>query len=70
MNVKIIFIWGYLISSNKRQASNKRHPLISAAPLDIQIEISASLSFFFRLHSNKRRTSECGAFLAFLSKSI
>ena len=31
----------YRISSNKRRASNKRCPLISAAPLGI--EISASL---------------------------
>ena len=33
----------YRISSNKRRASNKRRPLISAAPLGIHIEISASL---------------------------
>ena len=32
----------YRISSNKRLASNKRYPLISAAPLGIVIEISAS----------------------------
>ena len=33
----------YHISSNKRQFSNKRCPLISAAPLGIHIEISVSL---------------------------
>ena len=33
----------YCISSNKRRASNKCRPLISAAPLGIHIEISASL---------------------------
>ena len=33
----------YRISSNKRQASIKHRPLISAAPLDIHIEISAPL---------------------------
>ena len=33
----------YRISSNKRRASNKCRPLISAAPLGIHIEISASL---------------------------
>ena len=31
----------YRISSNKRRASNKCRPLISAAPLGIHIEISA-----------------------------
>ena len=41
------------ISSNKRLASNKRCPLISASPFGIHIEISAS---------NKRRTSKCGAY--------
>ena len=35
--------WKYRISSNKRRVSNKRCPLISAAPLGIHIEISASL---------------------------
>ena len=38
--------WGdfkkYRISSNKRRASNKRRPLISAEPLGIHTEISAS----------------------------
>ena len=33
----------YRISSNKRWVSNKHRPLISAAHLDIHIEISASL---------------------------
>ena len=33
----------YRISSNKCCSSNKRRPLISAAPLGIHIEISASL---------------------------
>lgn len=33
----------YHIFSNKRQTSIKRHPLISAARLDIHIEASASL---------------------------
>ena len=33
----------YRISSNKRRASNKCRPLISAAPLGIHIETSASL---------------------------
>ena len=32
----------YHISSNKRRASNQHRPLISAAPLGIHIEISAS----------------------------
>ena len=35
--------WRYRISSNKRLASNKRSPLIRAAPLSIHIEISAFL---------------------------
>ena len=33
----------YRISSNKHRVSNKHRPLISAAPLSIHIEISASL---------------------------
>ena len=33
----------YYISSNKRRASNKCHLLVSATPLGIHIEISASL---------------------------
>ena len=32
----------YRISYKKRRASNKRRPLIGAAPLGIHIEISAS----------------------------
>ena len=32
----------YRISSNKRRASKKRRPLISAVPFGIHIEISAS----------------------------
>ena len=36
-------IMDYCISSNKRRSSNKRHPLISAAPLGIHIEITATL---------------------------
>ena len=32
----------YHISSDKHQASNEHHPLISAAPVGIHIEISAS----------------------------
>ena len=32
----------YRISSNKHQVSNKRHPLTSAAPVSIHIEISVS----------------------------
>ena len=34
----------YCISSNQRRASYKRCPLISAATLDMYIEISAALS--------------------------
>ena len=48
--MQMVFIWVehwfemiYRISSNKRRASNKRRPLISAAPLGIHIEISAFL---------------------------
>ena len=33
----------YCISPNKHWASNKCHPLISAAPLGIHIEIGVSL---------------------------
>ena len=36
-------IMDYCISSNKRRASNKRHPLISAAPMGNHIEITATL---------------------------
>ena len=36
-------LYTYRISSNKRRASNKHQPLISAALLGIHIEINASL---------------------------
>ena len=36
-------MYNYRISFNKRRASNKRRPLISAAVLGVHIEISASL---------------------------
>ena len=39
----ILSLGRYRISSNKRRASNNHRPLISAAPLGIYIEISASL---------------------------
>ena len=42
-SMPVITIFEYRISSNKRLISNKRHTLISAAPLGIHIEISASL---------------------------
>ena len=38
-----IWFFIYRISSNKRRASNKRRPLMNAAPLGIQIEIGTSL---------------------------
>ena len=41
--IHVILSKNYRISSNKRWASNKRRPLISAALLGIHIEISASL---------------------------
>ena len=37
------YVFSYCISSNKRRVSDKSRPLISAAPLGIHIEISASL---------------------------
>ena len=39
---KITLVYTYRTSCNKRRASNKGRPLISAAPLGIHIEISAS----------------------------
>ena len=36
-------IMDYCISSNKRRVSNKRHPLISTAPMGNHIEITATL---------------------------
>ena len=45
----------YRISSNKRRASDKRHPLIRAAPLDIHIEINVSL-LINAAHLNDART--------------